>query len=439
MTLLGTRWYGLRHHPVQARLYRQPARFSVVPAGRRSGKTEIAKRRIVRTALGCTADWHDPRFFFGAPTRDQAKSIYWSDLKLLVPERFRLGRPRETDLTIRLINGVELVVVGMDKPQRIEGRPWDGGVLDEYANMRASAWTENVRPALAERRGFCWFVGVPEGRNHYYDLDQQALADETGTWGSYSWPSADILDPEEVEAARRDMDDLTFEQEFGAKFVTFSGRAYHAFDERRNCDRLDYQPRAPLLVCFDFNVDPGVASILQQMVLPSGHEGLGAIGEVFIERASNTERVVRKLLERWGDHPGRVVLFGDATGGSRGTAKLQGSDWEIIRNMLRPVFGARLTMDVPAANPSERARINAVNSLCRSAAGDVRFMVDAARCPHTVRDLAGVTLIPGSAGEIDKTTNPKLTHLSDAIGYCVSRLYPITERRRGTTRLEGVY
>lgn len=435
---LGSRWYKLRPHEVQQRLWRRPARFAVVPAGRRSGKTEIAKRRIVRTALAVTATWHDPRFFLGAPTRDQAKSIFWNDLKLLVPERFRWGRPRETDLTIRLINGAEIVVVGMDKPQRIEGRPWDGGVLDEYANMRPGAWTENVRPALAERRGFCWFVGVPEGRNHYYDLDQQALADTTGTWASYSWPSADILDPEEVEAARQDMDELTFQQEFEAKFVSFTGRAYHGFDERTNCQPLEYDPRAPLLLCFDFNVDPGVAAVLQQMRFDDG-DGLGAIGEVFIERASNTERVVRRLIEDWGQHPGRVVLFGDATGGSRGTAKLQGSDWDIIKNMLRPVFGNRLGFEVPASNPTERARINAMNSLCRSAAGAIRFKVDPKRCPNTVKDLAGVTLIPGSAGEIDKDSNPKLTHLSDAIGYCVSRLYPITERRRGTTRLEGVY
>ena len=70
---------------------------------------------------------------------------------------------------IRLINGAQIWVVGLDRPERIEGSPWDGGVLDEYGNMRANAWPEHIRPALSDRAGWCDFTGVPEGRNHYYD------------------------------------------------------------------------------------------------------------------------------------------------------------------------------------------------------------------------------------------------------------------------------
>ena len=65
-------------------------------------------------------------------------------------------------------------MVGLDKPERIEGQPWDGGVLDEYANMKAHAWGANVRPALSDRLGWCDLIGVPEGRNHYYDLHVSA-------------------------------------------------------------------------------------------------------------------------------------------------------------------------------------------------------------------------------------------------------------------------
>jgi hypothetical protein len=52
----------------------------------------------------------------------------------------------ESELTIPLWHGGELALVGMDKPARIEGAPWDGGVLDEYGNMKPQAWGENVRP-----------------------------------------------------------------------------------------------------------------------------------------------------------------------------------------------------------------------------------------------------------------------------------------------------
>ena len=48
------RWYPLKDHPVQLRLLRavdDGVRFPIVPAGRRSGKTERAKRFLARQAL----------------------------------------------------------------------------------------------------------------------------------------------------------------------------------------------------------------------------------------------------------------------------------------------------------------------------------------------------------------------------------------------------
>lgn len=382
-----------------------------------------------------------PRFFAGAPTRDQAKRIYWDDLKALIPPELLMGRPSETDLSIRLVNGSELVVIGMDKPERVEGQPWDGGVLDEFANMKAHAWAANVRPALSDRQGWCDLIGVPEGRNHYYDLDRMARAEmlEKGAaseWGAFTWTSAEILPPEEIASARRDLDPLTFQQEYEASFVNFEGRAYYAFAEATHCARLAYDPVRPIGLCFDFNVDPGVAAITQEQSLPSGRDGTGVIGEVYIPRNSNTQAVCRKIVQDWGRHAGRVVCFGDASGGARGSAKVAGSDWDLIRRELGPVFGQRLFFEVPAANPAVRARINAVNTRLKAGDGAVRLMVDPSRAPHVVKDLEGVRLLTGGSGEIDKRADPALSHISDALGYQVAAVFPVTtggEARVGRT------
>src|SRR4051794_23881932 len=106
--------------------------------------------------------------------------------------------PSESEMTIRLINDAEIFVLGMDKPDRMEGAPWDGGVLDEMANMKPSAWEGNVRPALSDRNGWCDLIGVPEGRNHYYNLDRtaRAMMADLGTaseWASFHWKSSEIL------------------------------------------------------------------------------------------------------------------------------------------------------------------------------------------------------------------------------------------------------
>lgn len=440
--VLTDRWNELRPHAIQAAYWFSTHRFNTVPCGRRSGKSEIAKRRLVKRAvLGTLFD--KPRFFYGAPTRDQAKRISWDDLKALTPEWALADAPRESDLSIPLWHGGEIAVTGMDRPERIEGSPWDGGVLDEYANMKKKAWTDHVRPALSDRGGWCDFIGVPEGRNHYYDLDNAAKAQmlELGAasdWGSFHWRSEDILPPEEIAAAKHDLDPLTYEQEYGGSFVTFQGRVYYVFEEGLHYAPglfQQYDPDAPLAFCFDFNVSPGVVEVAQEMALPNGQRGTGWIGEVYVPQNSNTPLVCRRLLTDWKDHRGPVHCYGDATGGARGTAKVEGSDWDLIKKILRngddglPGFGSRVVYRVPEANPAERARVNAVNSRLKATDGTVRMMVDPVRCPALVKDFEGVKVLEGSAGEIDKKSDPKLTHPSDAAGYYIEREFPVRERK----------
>jgi hypothetical protein len=447
---LPKRWYPLRAVEAQLRYATARHRFNVVPAGRRSGKTERAKRKLVLCALELDGVTHDdtPRYFAAAPTRDQAKRIYWDDLKKMTRPHWR-GTPSETELTIRLVTGSEISVVGMDKPERIEGSPWDGGVLDEYANMKPQAWGANVRPALSDRLGWCDLIGVPEGRNHYYDTYKLALAEmaekgDASEWGAFSWKSSEVLPLAEVEAARRDLDELTFQQEYEASFVNFEGRAYYAFgDANVKSVRSLYDPNQPLIVCLDFNVAPGVAAICQELTIP----GLGVItcviGEVWIENNSNTPAVCRKVLTDWKDHQGRVEVYGDATGGARGTAQTMGSDWDIAKRDLKAGqsehgvegFGSRVAFYVKTANPTERARVNAMNTRCRASDGTIRLVADGKHAAHVVRDMEGVRTLEGGSGEIDKKVDPRLTHISDALGYYVDYRFPIAKFTSSTSTL----
>ena len=423
-----------------------------MPAGRRSGKTELAKRNIVVEALAAYTDWSDPRFFSSAPTRDQAKAIFWNDLKAMFPPAMiKMGHAgiSESELRITLQNGAEAWVIGMDRPQRIEGRSWDGGVLDEFANMKPGAWGENVRPALSDRKGWAWLIGVPEGRNHYYDLNKYALSGVDPDWASYTWPSAEVLDPAEVEAARRQLDELVFQQEYEASFVNFEGRCYYPFFEATHCKPLKYNPKAPLIFCFDFNVAPGVCAVVQEQTLPGEYErgpggaalldrpvtGTGVIGEVWIPQNSNTNAVCDKLIKDWGGHKGSVICYGDATGGSDGSAKVQGSDWDLIRGKLVGHFKEKVSFDVPRANPRERVRVNAVNTRLQSGNKVIRLMVDPAKAPHVVTDLEGVRTLKGGSGEIDKKIDLRLTHISDALGYYVERVFPLANRSAQITTL----
>lgn len=417
-------------------MWKSNARFIVAAAGRRSGKTETAKRKLVQSALRF-ARFKNGRFIACAPVRDQAKEIYWTDLKDLVPA-WAVAGISESELTIFLRHGPKIQVIGMDKPHRSEGGPIDGAIMDEYADMKADAFSLSVRPALDTigRPGWAWFIGKAKGRNHFWKLFNEAPTRKG--WEAYTWPSSDILTPEAIEAARQDLDELSFQQEYEASFLNFSGRAYYPFDRVTHCElglkSRYYDKRSPLLVCFDFNVEPGVAAIGQEIL----HQTLGPVtawmGEVWIPQNSNTPAVCRKIAQDWGKHEGDVLIYGDATGGARGSAKVDGSDWDLISAELRPKFGQRFKMRVPDANPPERVRVNAVNRRLRTASGKIRMLLDQARCGHLAVDLEGVTLLAGGSGEIDKgdskknsKKNSELTHISDAIGYSIVERHPVLE------------
>lgn len=439
--MLTARWTPLRPHPTQAAYWNSPHRFNVIPAGRRSGKTELAKRKLVRHALRGTG-YDDPRYFAAAPVRDQARAIFWSDLKALVPPAFIDGSPRESELCIMLVTGAQIWVVGLDRPERIEGRPWDGGILDEYANMKPDAWGEHVRPALSDRLGWCDLIGVPEGRNHYHDVYRRAVADyaekgEAAEWRAYQWHSADILPASEIASARADLDELTFRQEYEADWIEFAGRAAYAFTEAEHCARLAYDPRQPLIFAHDFNTSPGVAAVCQEQRLPSGQTGTGVIGEVWIPRNSNTAAVCRRLALDWKDHQGLIYIYGDATGGARKTSALSGSDWDIVLREIDSAFPGRLVWRVPRANPSVRGRLNALNSRLKSGDGRVRMMVDPVRAPHVVLDLEGTRLLEGGSGEIDKRHDPDRSHLLDAVSYYIVYEWPVSPRTTTHTTATG--
>ena len=435
MTKLTDRWQPLRPIEQQLKAFTGKHRFNTFPCGRRSGKTEIiGKRRVVMRALRGSM-FNTPRFFCAAPTRDQAKRIFWQDLKALVHPNWRNGEPSEGELVIRLKNGAEIHVLGMDKPERIEGVGWDGGVLDEYANMKPNVWEAHIRPALSDRRGWCDFVGVPEGRNHYYDLHTYAKSQmmekgDSSEWGAYHWISSLILPEEEIKAARQMMDELTFQQEYEASFVNFQGQAYYAYSEENQTKEIYYNPNEDLNFCFDFNVSPGVAVITQESILFNDQHGTSVIGEVYIPRNSNTPLVCSKLISEWAEHKGSIYLYGDATGGAKGTAQVRGSDWDIIEEELGSFFGDKIINRVSRSNPRERQRVNAVNARLKTADNINLLALNPAITPNLHKDFEGVRVLEGGAGEIDKKQDPKLTHLTDALGYYIAQEFPIDIENR---------
>jgi len=431
--ILTPRWTVLIPHKEQMRFYHSLCRFNIAHAGRRGGKTELSKRKLIKRAIKCTLG--DGRYVFGAPTHQQAIKIFWDDLLAMVPKWALRNGQRAISIsyrTVLLMNGARIEVAGLDKPERIEGPPLDGFVGDEYGNFKEDVWPQHVRPALSTlgRPGWADLIGVPEGRNHYFQLTQDVKNKKD--WDIFTWLTSEI-NPTEAEAAKSDLDELTYFQEYEGAFVSFKGKTYYAFDQELNCPpegkRIMYNPQYPLVFCHDFNRIPGNCLIAQELPAPdwlklrnNGQDrGLVtcAIDEIFLRQDSNTEKICDILIQRWKHHTGIVYLHGDASGGSKFSSAVHGSDWDIIDAKLSNIF--RLKERYPKGNPPVRSRVNAANTRLRSADGYISCIVDRKGCPMLIRDFESVTC--NDAGEIDKTEK-LLTHISDGFTYYLAEEHP---------------
>lgn len=413
------------------------SRFRTVAAGRRLGKTYLAIRLLAEKART-----PGQRVYYVAPTYRQAKQIAWKDLKARLIRFKWVQKINETDLTAVLKNTSEISLRGAENFDALRGVGLNRLIMDEAADIKQEAWTEVLRPTLADTGGDAIFMGTPKGRNWFYELFMRGREGQPD-WASFQYHTVQggRVSPEELEAARQELDPLTFEQEFEASFLNFSGRAYYPFTQETHCGQFRqlYHPGQPLDISFDFNVSPAVAVASQELTV-DGLLKTVVLGEVYIPRNGNTIAVCRRLLDDWRSHGGMVQLFGDATGGNKGSAKVLGSDWDLVRQELRPVFGDRLLNRVPRSNPAEKARVNAMNTRLQAGPDDapVRRLVVDYSCKALIKDLEGVQVLAGGSGQIDKKSNLELSHISDAIGYRVHADYPIENAGLTQRKVMGI-
>lgn len=211
---------GYRPREWQRQCHLARKRFTVLALHRRAGKTELALRQLLDSALRFDQDLG--LFFYVAPLLKQAKTIAWARLKQIVSPLILAGlcEVNESELWVRLTtNGSMIRVYGADNPDAMRGVRLDGVVIDEVADVKPETWLEVLQPALADRLGWAMFIGTPHGINLFSQLFFRArdLAD----WHAalYTVYDTEALQAEEVERYRQSVDENTFKREMLCDFA----------------------------------------------------------------------------------------------------------------------------------------------------------------------------------------------------------------------------
>jgi hypothetical protein len=390
---LTDRWTPMKPHHLQQLFFWHSARFKINPSGRRSGKTEIVKRKAALKLLQKNKQGNPGTYFLAAPSKDQARRIFWRDMQALIPSWW-IAYKNETRMEIRTHWGAYLQVFGFDNPKVIEGAPWDWGAIDEIADCPPQCFALNVRPAMSTlgREGGCDLIGVPDevGRNQaeYEQLWAAGLGWDPDPGRSidpeicsFHWRSADILDPKEIAAVRQTMDELAFEQEYGGRFMTSGGKATPKFDTSLHVDAeyCTYERLLPLDWSLDFGVDPA-ASLLGQ----SYRRHVWIMDELILNDSS-TDVAADAMVERAslrGYSLRHVRVFGDAAGNSR-HSNVGTTDYEILEKKLRHLNVEWLQL---TAAPAIKDSLNAVRTALCSADNVIHLHIHP-RCKTLINDL----------------------------------------------------
>ena len=201
-------------------------RFKLLCSGRRFGKTYLCIARLIAWAIQNPGSLN----WYVTANYRMAKQIAWRQLRAMIPSDV-LIKKNESELSVELVNGSIIALKGAENADSLRGVSLSSLIIDEAAYVKQEAWEMVLRPALSDQGGPAWFITTPAGLNWFHDLWEQAQDQDDWRTFSYTTIQGGNVPAEEVEAARRTLDERTFRQEYLASFETLAGRVYPDFSD----------------------------------------------------------------------------------------------------------------------------------------------------------------------------------------------------------------
>ena len=318
-------------HKNQYEIFSDETRFRIAVCGRRWGKTVLGRESALKEAYRIK----NANILILAPTRQMVKELFWEGIKSRARELSWKFRLNETELKLqRITNNSTIQLLSADRPERARGRGNDFVILDEYSDMGKEIWSEVLRPSLADRNGKALFIGTPKGRNHFYELFEEAKSKED--WTRYSFKTIDspYIPKEEIENARTQLDERTFRQEFEASFESYEGRAYCYYEQGTHQKEQPFNVNLPIIISADFNITPCIWEMAQQHGTTTHFFDEIKQNQTDIWRMCNAAKdKIAALVQNPKRH--KINFYGDYTSASRRDVAATSSSWQIIRDEFK--------------------------------------------------------------------------------------------------------
>ena len=384
-------------------ILRHPARFKVITAGRRFGKSVLGLMFLLKGQM-----LQGENRWYISPTYRQGKLTVFPILKSIIRNQPD-WKVNETELSCTRL-GATIAIKGSDAADSLRGAELSRVVLDEYAYQKAGVFEEVIYPMLTTTHGNAMMIGTPDGfsSNNFYDYFLKGQGDDN-QWKSWQYKTIDggFVDQKELELAKSNLDERAYKQEFMASFETAANRAAWAFDRSKHVVKAE-ELSSYFIIGIDFNVDYMTAVL----ACIYSDQTIHYIDEIR-QSNSSTESLCKEMKVKW---QGVQEAYPDPAGTARSTTSSR-SDHQILRDNGYKVFASR-------RHPSHRDRLNALNRKLEDANGVIKMTIDP-KCKYLIKDLEQVQR--DRKGGIDKS-NIELTHSLDAATYLISYKFPIVQR-----------
>lgn len=394
----------------QTQVWDGESRFKVLVCGRRFGKTFLALTWLIRNAATVKG-----MHWYVAPSYVMSKSIAWRMLKDLADGYY--VNKNESELYVEFPSGGILQLKGAENRDSLRGISLKSCVLDEFAYMTQETWTEVIRPATSDQLAPVLFITSPAGWNWAKELYDYAQAEQDDNWQAWSFTTAEggNVSEDEINAARRELPDRVFRQEYLASFEALANRVYSSFDRSIHVtkDLATIADSKELLIGLDFNVDPMSAVVGVKVA-----DQLHLVDEILLPN-SHTLEMAQEIKRRYPKHGIRV--YPDPSGKARKTSASGKTDFSILEQ-------AGFRVIAPRAAPSISDRINEVQRMLKDSEGNHRMFVHP-RCVQLIKGFEGQVYVNGQP---DKSAG--LDHILDGLGYLVHSTFPI----RKTVAFTGI-
>jgi phage terminase large subunit len=301
-------------HAGQQAVRDSDARFKIVSAGRRWGKTKLAATSIIERATAAP----DTLCWWVAPSYRVAQTG-WNEVTDALPDEFVADRKRSKPRHVDLMNGSRIEFRSTDKPESLVGEGLEHIVIDEAADVGDVAWTESLRPTLADTLGDMLAISTPRPGGWFQEWWRRGDADDdhpaVESWRQTTYANPHVPDSE-ADAMREQLPERKYRQEVLAEFV---GDESSVFGDVRARIVADYnwrsaEGRPPYRIGVDFGRTENYSVVVAL-------DSRGRLVGFARQRDVSWSQIQQRVEALAADHRGRVAV--DATRDNKIVADLE--------------------------------------------------------------------------------------------------------------------